>query len=140
MTGHHLRNLDALADGALEVLASGVATEQFPIVDGRVICVQASPELGSAEDMAWGISALPPGYSVPLHSHRAEEFTLIIRGSGTITIDGVDNPVRSGDVLVTPPNRPHVTTASPDEPMVVYWVYSPPGSEIRWLEQADLQA
>lgn len=131
---YHLRNLAELADRALDVLESGVETDGFRILQGRVMAVQASPDLGSSEDMAWGVSALPAGLSVPLHSHRAEEIATIVRGSGSITIDGIEVPVAEGDILVTPPNLPHLTTAGPDGPLVVQWVYAPPGSEVRWLE------
>ncbi|MDH3248671.1 MAG: cupin domain-containing protein [Acidimicrobiia bacterium] len=130
-----VENLQALAHGALAVLESGVGTDEFPLIEGRVLAVQASPELGSSDDMAWGISALPSGYSVPEHTHRAEEFAMIVRGSGTITIDDREIPVSEGSVVVTPPHRPHLTTAGQDGPMVVYWVYGPAGSENRWLSR-----
>jgi quercetin dioxygenase-like cupin family protein len=130
-----VRQLQQLADGALAVLESGVGTEDLPIIEGRVMAVQASPQLGSSEDMAWGISALPPGYSVPEHTHRAEEFAMILRGSGIITIEDEQIAVSEGSVVVTPPHLRHLTTAGPDGPMVVYWVYGPAGSEARWLDR-----
>jgi quercetin dioxygenase-like cupin family protein len=84
--------------------------------------------------MAMGISALPAAYSTPEHSHRAEEFALVLRGSGSITISGTPIPVGPGSLVVTPPNAPHVTTADGSGPMVIYWVYGPAGSEKRWLD------
>ena len=130
-----VEDLQALADGALAVLDSGVGSDEYPLIEGRVLAVRSSPELGSSEDMAWGISALPGGHSVPEHTHRAEEFAMIVRGSGTITIDDREIPVSEGFVVVTPPHSRHLTTAGPDGPMVVYWVYGPAGSEGRWLSR-----
>lgn len=130
-----VRNLDALAQSALDVLASGVGTDDFPIIQGRVLAVQASPDLKSSEDMAWGVAALPAELSAPEHRHRAEEFAMILRGSGSITIAGEVIPVAEGSVVVTPPYLPHMTTAGPDGPLVVYWVYGPAGSEARWLQK-----
>lgn len=135
MTSYVVRDLEALADGALEVLDSGVGSAEFPLLQGRVLAVQASPDLDTSEDMAWGIAALPAGYSVPEHTHRAEEFAMILRGSGSITIEDEEIPVSQGSVVVTPPHLRHLTTAGPDGPMVVYWVYGPAGSEVRWLEK-----
>lgn len=135
MSKYVKRDLNALADGALAVLEAGEGTDEFPLIDGRVMAVQASPDLNSSEDMAWGVSALPAGLSVPRHTHRAEEFAMILRGSGTITIKDEVIPVSEGSVVVTPPHDEHLTTAGPDGPMVVYWVYGPAGSEERWLKK-----
>ena len=135
MSEYVVRDLEALADGALAVLEQGVGTGEFPMIEGRVMAVQASPDIETSEDMAWGISALPPGYSVPVHTHRAEEFAMIVRGSGYITIEDEAIPVTEGSVVVTPPHLRHLTTAGPEAPMVVYWVYGPAGSEVRWLER-----
>lgn len=134
MSKYVTRDLQALADGALAVLEAGEGTEEFPLLQGRVLTVQASPELGTSEDMAWGIAALPAGYSANEHIHRAEEFAMILRGSGSITIEDEVIPVSEGSVVVTPPLLRHLTTAGEDGPMVVYWVYGPAGSETRWLE------
>lgn len=60
---------------------------------------------------------------------------MILRGEGTVTIDGDPITVREGSVVVTPPKLVHVTTAGPDDPLAVYWVYGPAGSESRWLER-----
>lgn len=133
MTRYVTSDLNALADGALAVLESGEGTADFPLIEGRVLSVQASPEQGRSDDMAWGIAALPAGFSVPEHTHRAEEFAMILRGSGVITIEDDEIPVTVGNVLITPPHLRHLTTAGPDGPLVVYWVYGPAGSESRWL-------
>ena len=135
MSRYVVRDLARLAEGALAVLESGVGTNECPLIQGRVLAVQASPELGSSEDMAWGVAALPAGFAAPEHTHRAEEFAMILRGSGTITIEGDVMAVSEGSVVVTPPHLRHLTTAGPDGPMVVYWVYGPAGSEGRWLQR-----
>lgn len=137
MSRYHLRDLEALVEGALAVLDSGVGSDQFPLIDGRVLAVQASPELDSSSDMAWGIAALPPGYTVPEHTHRAEEFALILRGHGEIVIEDEPVPVKEGSVLVTPPHLRHATRSAEDSPLVVYWVYGPAGSESRWLTSEE---
>lgn len=132
MIQYNIKNLDSMVAKALSALEAG-GTDEFPLIDGRIVAVFASPNDSSSEDMALGISALPAAYSTPIHNHRAEEFALVLRGDGTITINGDDIPVGPGSLVVTPPNAPHVTTAGPDGPMVIYWVYGPAGSESRWL-------
>jgi quercetin dioxygenase-like cupin family protein len=134
MHGYEIRDLDRMVETALAALAAG-GTPEHRLIDGRVVAVFASPDLGSSADMAMGISALPANYSTPEHSHRAEEFALILKGSGSITIAGTPIPVGPGAIVVTPPNAPHITTADASGPMVIYWTYGPAGSEKRWLDK-----
>jgi gentisate 1,2-dioxygenase len=127
----HLDDLIAEALAGLELGESGDAKR----IDGRALAVKASPLKGNSEHITTGLAALPPGFSTRAHSHAAEEVAVILRGSGRITIDGVDHPVRAGTVLVTPSDLVHVTHSDPgDEPFVVLWFYAPPGSEARWVE------
>jgi quercetin dioxygenase-like cupin family protein len=134
MGTYEVRNLDTMAEEALAALEEG-GRPGFPVIDGRVLAVQVTPDRETSSDMAMGVAALPPGFSTPEHTHRAEEIATILRGRGVITIDGQTIDVVPGSVVVTPPHALHVTTAASDEPMVVYWVYGPAGSEERWLKR-----
>lgn len=127
-------DIEAMVELALDALATG-GTPEHPLIDGRIVAVFASPERRSSEKMAMGVSALPPAYSTPPHSHAAEEFALVMRGTGTITIDGEAIPVHPGSLVVTPPGTTHVTSSDPAGPLVVYWTYGPAGSEQRWLSR-----
>jgi mannose-6-phosphate isomerase-like protein (cupin superfamily) len=132
MSDHQVRDLNLLAKEALSALADG-GNPLFPLIDGRILSVQATPEQGTSSDMALGVAVMPAGYSTPQHSHRAEEIAIILRGTGVISIDGEPVDVTEGSVVLTPPHLPHVTTASADGPLVIFWVYAPAGSETRWL-------
>jgi quercetin dioxygenase-like cupin family protein len=103
-----------------------------PLIDGRVLSIRATPTNGTSSHMAVGISVLPSGYSTPPHEHEAEELATVLSGAGSITIDGVELPVGPGSVVLTPSRSVHLTTAGPDGPLVVLWVYAPAGSEERW--------
>lgn len=127
-----VRNIDDMVDAAVAALDAG-GTATHPLIDGRVVAVFATPDDSTSARMAMGISALPPGYSTPAHQHPAEEFAMVVRGFGSITIDGEVVPVSPGDLVVTPPDSVHVTTSSADEQLVIYWSYGPAGSEQRWL-------
>ncbi len=126
------RDIPSLVDAALAALDVG-GTDDFPLTDGRVVKVLASPTFETSSWMAMGLAVLPAGYTTPPHSHEAEEIALVLRGSGVITVSGVDVPVREGSVVVAPPNAPHTTSSTADGPLVVYWTYGPAGSESRWL-------
>ena len=128
-----VRNIDDMVDEAVAALDAG-GTTRFPLIDGRIVAVFATPDDSSSARMAMGISVLPPGYSTPAHQHPAEEFAMIIRGTGSITIDEEVIPVAPGDLVVTPPDSVHVTTSGADDQLVIYWSYGPAGSEQRWLQ------
>jgi mannose-6-phosphate isomerase-like protein (cupin superfamily) len=130
-----VRNIDEMVDEAVAAFDLG-GTTKCPLIDGRIVAVFATPDDSSSAKMAMGISVLPPQYSTPAHNHAAEEFAMIVRGTGSITIDDEVIPVGPGDIVVTPPDSVHVTTSLGDDQLVVYWSYGPAGSEQRWL-QAD---
>ena len=128
-----VRNMDDMVHQAVAALDAG-GTTRFPLIDGRIVAVFASPDDSSSARMAMGISVLPPGYSTPAHEHPAEEFAMIIRGTGSITIEDEVIPVAPGDLVVTPPDSVHVTTSGAEDQLVVYWSYGPAGSEQHWLQ------
>ena len=99
-----VRNIDAMVHEAVAALDAG-GTTRFPLIDGRIVAVFATPDDSTSARMAMGISVLPPGYSTPAHHHAAEEFAMIVRGTGSITIDDEVIPVAPGDLVVTPPTR-----------------------------------
>jgi len=51
---------------------------------------------------------LPPGASIGEHRHDSEtEYYIILEGSGTVVDNGIDQPVKSGDVVVTGDRATH---------------------------------
>jgi quercetin dioxygenase-like cupin family protein len=101
-------------------------------VNGRLIGLLASKHAGTAEHLAVGLSALPPSLATPWHSHTAEELAIILSGTGQIEIGADRFDVAEGDIVLTPPDADHRTSAG-GSPLVVLWVYAPAGSELRWL-------
>ncbi len=108
-------------------------------VNGRVVAVLGSPEDETTTQMAFGMSALPQGVSTPWHTHEAEELAYIVSGRGVIAIGSESVAVAAGDAVVTPSDAPHQTSAAADEDLVVFWMYAPPGSEVRWLSDNPVE-
>jgi mannose-6-phosphate isomerase-like protein (cupin superfamily) len=71
-----------------------------------------------------GITALPPGTAIPLHSHNVEECVLVLEGEGTATVDGEEFAVTAGCSTWVPAAVPHRFASSPGGPLRIYWVYS----------------
>ncbi len=48
-----------------------------------------------------------PGGCSPRHSHDYEHEVFIIAGGGTVLLEGVERPIRPGDVVYVPPDQEH---------------------------------
>lgn len=59
----------------------------------------------AARKLGGGFDVLPPGKrSCPYHYHRVqEELFVIVRGRGTLRVDGERIPIAAGDVIFVPP-------------------------------------
>jgi quercetin dioxygenase-like cupin family protein len=47
------------------------------------------------------------GGHTPRHSHDYEHEVVILEGGGTVLLEGRENPVRPGDVILVPANEEH---------------------------------
>lgn len=81
------------------------------------------------EDFLLGWTVLPPGARHDRHLHRnADEFFIVLAGSGGIyTDDGVE-PATKGDVVWTPRGRFHGFDNTGDEDVVLVWGWNGCGS------------
>jgi len=102
-------------------------------LNGRIVVVLATPDNGTSKDVAIGLSAIPAGLSTEEHSHPAEEIATVLSGSATIYMDDVPYEVGAGSVIYTPSMVRHRTQVTNDEIYLSWWMYSPAGSESRWL-------
>ena len=110
-------NLEEMKIEMTEALARGShPTGRF--LNGRIVVVLATPDNGTSKDIAIGLSAIPPGLSTEEHSHPAEEIATVLSGNATI---------------YTPSMVRHRTQVTKDEIYLSWWMYSPAGSESRWL-------
>lgn len=128
----HLTNTEAFLEAAKNSQV-GQTPDLGRWINDRIVAVVASPELGNATSMATGMSFLPPGTSTPSHDHAAEELAFILAGHGTVIVGDNSLAVSTGDLVRVEPWQPHRTVAADDTSLSVLWVYSPAGSENRWL-------
>jgi mannose-6-phosphate isomerase-like protein (cupin superfamily) len=128
--------IDELITELTETMATQGEGAHSSWFENRVVGLLASQYLGNASKMAIGISGVPAGVATVEHHHESEEFAIVISGSGDITIAGRVYPVSVGSVVLAPSNAPHVTRAADSQALLILWVYSPPGSEARWIKGA----
>lgn len=82
-----------------------------------------------SEDFLLGWTVLPPGARHDRHLHRnADEFFVVLAGSGRIYVDDGSEPAGKGDVVWTPRGRIHGFDNTGDDDVVLVWGWSGCGS------------
>lgn len=81
------------------------------------------------DDFLLGWTVLPPGARHDRHRHRhADEFFVVLQGSGMIYTDDGREPAGKGDVVYTPRGHWHGFDNTGDEDVVLVWGWSGAGS------------
>jgi quercetin dioxygenase-like cupin family protein len=73
---------------------------------------------------AGGVSFHAPGartHPEGTHRHDHEEVFCILQGTGRLWIDGKEEPLHAGDVIVVDPGEEHYIYASEDTPTINCW-------------------
>ncbi len=97
-------------------------------VDMRVQFLLDSVATG-ADDFLLGWTVLPPGARHDRHLHRnADEFFVVIAGSGHIYTDDGTEPASEGDVVWTPRGKYHGFDNTGDHDVVLVWGWNGAGS------------
>ena len=88
--------------------------KEFP--PGALAAVVAvDPQTGGAV----GYAKFPGGYKLPAHWHSFTEYTVLLSGSATFTVDGKAMALSPGDYIVIPANAHHSLTCDGSTPCVL---------------------
>ena len=61
---------------------------------------------------------LNPGYKMNYHSHdKRDEIWNVVRGSGRTIVDGMEQPIKPGDVITMSAGCKHTVIAGDDSPL-----------------------
>ena len=73
------------------------------------------------------LMSIPPGGDIGAEVHAHVEQTLVVvSGSGESEVDGVKQPLVTGDALVVTPGAKHNIINTGQVPLKLYTVYAPP--------------
>jgi len=90
-----------------------------------------------SDNLLLGWTVLPPGAMHDRHRHfHADEFWIVVSGSGVMYTDDGEAPARQGDVVFTPRGQWHGFRNNTNEDVVLAWGWSGAGS----LEDAGYEA
>ena len=77
-----------------------------------------------SQQMLNGMTIIPPGAAIPLHTHNCEESVMVIEGKGVVELDGVDHEVDTFDTTWVPADVPHrFRNTSGEGPLRIFWTY-----------------
>lgn len=98
--------------------------------------VLISPSLQKeVEGLAIGMTILPPGNSSSFHSHDNEsEIWIIVSGKGEVGVGEETEQVGPESVVFRTPTIKHQIINTGQEPLRMFWIYTPPGGETAVLE------
>jgi mannose-6-phosphate isomerase-like protein (cupin superfamily) len=84
---------------------------------GKVLAKRAARQADGLNCHFIDCVVVPPGSSIGIHSHAFdnEEVYVILKGTGVMTIEGVDHEVQRGDIIVNKPGGTHGLRNSGDE-------------------------
>ena len=86
-----------------------------------------------------GRLTVAPNGAVPLHQDPTEEYLLIESGSGHITIDGVQKPVKKGDFIYMPAMA-KVSFKNGPQPLVALQIFAGPQSARKYDKWQKMKA
>ena len=73
------------------------------------------------------VMSLPPMGDIGEEVHGLDQFLRVEEGTGKTVLNGIEYPFESGFAIVVPAGvRHNIINTSPDKPMKLYTVYSPP--------------
>ncbi len=78
---------------------------------------------GDTKSTDGGIRFFKPGEKAhdTAHIHDVTEVLIFIQGVGSVPINGVVYPLKTGDVVVVEPGEDHRTESSVEDPLVCAW-------------------
>ncbi len=105
--------------------------ETFLVRENTPITIQVSKKTDSVETISICTEEIQPGNQIPVHKHLyADEFFIFLGGNGTIEINGVEFPVKSGTSGFVPRATWHSIRNIDNSAVLAFsFGYSPAGFE-----------
>ena len=97
--------------------------------------------LYTAKNSQLVVMSLKPGEDIGEEVHQLDQFIRCEAGVGKVILDGVENEISDGFVVVVPAGARHnIVNTSPDKPMKLYTLYAPPNHRDGVIHQTKAQA
>ena len=94
----------------------------------------------SGENATLAFTTLDPGHAANPHSHPHEQIVYVLAGAMRFFVGDEEVIVRTGDMLVVPPNVEHYAVSIGDEPVLDLSIFSPRRDEYAAEERPIMAA
>jgi HTH-type transcriptional regulator, repressor for puuD len=78
----------------------------------------------TAASLTTGVTVIPPGAAITLHSHNVEESILVLSGAARAQVGEAEVELTAGDATWVPGGVPHRFSNAGDTELRIYWVYA----------------
>ena len=109
------------------------AATSFEKVEKENLSAHISRQMLNGEDATLARIFIAKGGIVPRHSHRSEQFSLILSGALKFFFDDGETIVGAGEIILIPAHVPHKAEALEDT--VDLDVFNPPRED--WINKTD---
>ena len=105
-------------------------------INERRIKLIASPKSPARRDQyGCGMAVIPPGHVHEQHAHPdSEELIFVVQGTGTGVVGGKTISFKPMDFIALDKGESHTFTNTGTQEALFYWIYSPSGPEVRFLD------
>jgi len=76
-----------------------------------------------ARNFSTGLTRLPPGTQVPLHSHNCDEQVTLLEGEAEVEVEGQRHRLQPFDTTYVPEGQVHCFRNVGTVPMLILWIY-----------------
>lgn len=96
--------------------------DEIPTIRNKV----SFQEMISGEHLSLLRNSFDAHAYMPPHTHEYEQLNIFLQGTADVQLGDQLLHVKSGDIVIYPPNVTHSTTVTSDGPMIVLEIFSPP--------------
>jgi mannose-6-phosphate isomerase-like protein (cupin superfamily) len=83
-----------------------------------------SNDLTPTNTFTAGLADVPPGGWLGRHRHTPAELYYVVAGQGSLTLDGVEHPVRAGSAVCVPGDVEHGISNTGTEPLRFFYAFA----------------
>lgn len=113
----------------------GKRINEGTIHERRIKLIASPKSPARREQYGCGMAIIPAGHVHEEHAHdHSEELIYVVSGKGTGVVGSRKIEIQAGDIIAIEKGEAHQFSNAGREELRLYWIYSPSGPEVRFLD------